>query len=314
MAPKIPPLNWIRAFEATARHLSFTNAAEELGLTQAAVSKQVKLLEQHLRELLFQRLPRSLVLTKAGAAYLPKVQDGFDRLRAGTEEVFGSRRTEMLTIRAPIGFAVNWIAARLPRFLDEYPNIPVRIVSSVWSEDFDVERFDLDIRYGTGRWQGFRADPVSCETLSPMCLPEVAARLRAPDDLAKERLLHVLGYQEGWATWLAAAGATKVNAGSGIHFDTTLMAFEVAANGGGVAMGRRSMAEPEILSGRLVRPFELELPIKECFYLVSPDSGREHQHAPVFREWLLGRAREDRAGTGDPSPAARLNRRSSRSD
>ena len=287
MAQRLPPLSWLRAFEAAARHLSFTQAAEELNLTQAAISKQVKLLEHYIRETLFERKPRSLILTKIGAAYLPKVQDAFDRLGAGTQEVFGNRRAEMLTLRAPVGFAVNWIAARLPDFMDRFPKVPVRIVSSVWSEEVEAERYDLDIRYGMGKWAGFSTDQVSWEVMEPLCLPELAARLKQPDDLADQRLLHVLGYQEGWATWLKAAGATKVNAGSGAHFDTSLMAFEVAANGGGVALGRRSMALKELDSGRLVRPFDLAVPSLESFYLLTPDGGMGHPDAQLFRDWLL---------------------------
>jgi LysR family transcriptional regulator, glycine cleavage system transcriptional activator len=290
MAPRLPPLSWLRAFEAAARHLSFTHAATELHLTQAAISKQVKLLEHFLREPLFERKPRSLVLTKVGAAYLPKVQDAFDRLGAGTQEVFGNRRAEMLTVRVPVGLAVNWLAQRLPRFFDSHPKVPVRIVSSVWNDEFDPERYDLDIRYGLGKWPGFKADQVSWEVLEPICLPAVAARLKVPDDLAGERLLHVLGYQEGWGTWLAAAGAKRVDAGSGAHVDTSLMAFELAANGGGVALGRTSMAAKELASGRLVRPFDLAVPVREAFFLLTPQMGMAHPDAAVFRDWLMAEA------------------------
>jgi LysR family transcriptional regulator, glycine cleavage system transcriptional activator len=290
MAAKLPPLSWLRAFEAAARHLSFTHAATELNLTQAAISKQVKLLEHFVREPLFERRPRSLVLTKVGAAYLPKVQDAFERLGAGTQEVFGNRRAEMLTVRVPVGLAVNWLAQRLPRFFDSHPKVPVRIVSSVWNDEFDPERYDLDIRYGLGKWPGFKADQVSWEVLEPMCLPSVAARLKVPDDLAGERLLHVLGYQEGWGTWLAAAGAKRVDAGSGAHVDTSLMAFELAANGGGVALGRTSMAAKELVSGRLVRPFDLAVAVREAFFLLMPQLGMAHPDAAVFRDWLLAEA------------------------
>lgn len=294
MSQRLPPLSWLRAFEAAARHLSFTQAAQELNLTQAAISKQVKLLEHYVRETLFDRKPRSLVLTKIGAAYLPKVQDAFDRLGAGTQEVFGNRSREMLTLRAPVGFGVNWIASRLPAFMDQFPKIPVRIVSSVWSEEAETERYDLDIRYGMGKWPGFSADQVSWEVMEPLCLPAIAVQLKSPADLAGQRLLHVLGYQEGWATWLNAAGAVNVNAGSGAHFDTSLMAFEVAANGGGVALGRRSMAMKELASGRLVRPFSLAVPSSESFFLLSPEGGMGHPDAPTFRNWLLAEAAANR--------------------
>ena len=291
MTPRFPPLPWLRAFEAAARYLSFTDAARELNLTQAAVSKQVKLLEQTLREQLFERKARSLALTKVGEAYLPKVRDAFDRLSEGTMEVFGNRRTERLTVRVPVGFGVTWLAQRLPAYFDTHPKSGLRIVSSIWNEEFESGRFDLDIRYGLGHWPGFRADRVSWEMLEPVCLPETAARLKSPDDLAGERLLHVMGYQEGWATWLTAAGATRVNAGQGAHFDTTVMALEVAAAGGGVALGRRSMSEKDIASGRLVRPFELAVPIREAFHLVAPEGGIEHPDAASFRDWLLAETR-----------------------
>ena len=298
MAPQFPPLPWLRAFEASARHLSFTNAAAELNLTQAAVSKQVRLLEQHLREPLFERRARSLALTMVGAAYLPKVQDAFDRLGAGTAEVFGGRRAEMLTVRSAVGFAVNWMAPRLPRFLDAHPQVPVRIVSSVWSYPGDAAQFDLDIQYGQiqhglGRWPGFRVDRLTQEVLEPVCLPEIASRLTRPDDLGRHRLLHVLGYQDGWATWLAAAGAVGVNAGSGVQFDTSLMALAVAANGGGVALGRRSLIAGDLRFHRLVRPFGLAVPVAEGFYLLSPQIARAHPDAARFRDWLLAEVAGD---------------------
>ncbi len=287
---QIPPLPWLRAFEAAARHLSFTHAAAELNLTQAAISKQVKLLEHYLREPLFERLPRSLALTKAGVAYLPKVSDAFERLSAGTLEVFGGRRQGILSVRVPVGYAITWLAARLPRFLARHPKTQIRIVSYVWSDVYDSETFDLDIRYGLGDWVGFQSDRVTSERLLPVCLPEVAARLHQADDLAAERLLHVLGYQDGWATWLAAAGARRVDPGQGLWFDTTMMALEVAAEGGGVALGRSSMIGRALASGRLVRPFALELPVDEGFFLVAPERGARHLDAALFRDWLLAEA------------------------
>jgi LysR family glycine cleavage system transcriptional activator len=290
MSQKLPPLSWLRAFESAARHLSFTHAAAELGLTQAAISKQIKLLELHLREPLFDRRPRSLALTKVAAAYLPKVKDAFERLSAGTEEVFGNRSSEVLTIRVPVGLGVLWLAERLPRFFAQHPKVPLRIVSSVWNEEFDRERYDLDIRYGLGQWPGFGSDRLSWEVWEPICLPACAARLRTPDDLAREPLLHVIGYQEGWATWLAAAEAKGVNSGAGMQVDTSILAYELAAQGLGVALGRSSMAAKDLASGRLVRPFDLAVPAREAFYLLSPEAGLLHPDAALFRHWLVAEA------------------------
>lgn len=298
MTRQLPPLNWLRAFEASARHLSFTQAAAELHLTQAAISKQVKLLELYLRESLFIRNPRSLELTKTGEAYLPKVRDSFDRLAAGTHEVFGRRRSEILTLRCAVGLSVNWLGPRLSRFMELHPGLLVRVVSSVWGEEFDKGRFDLDIRYGAGHWPGLDATRLTWETLTPVCAPalmEGHAALRQPSDLKAHPLLHILGYEEGWGIWLNAAGASDADSGQGLHFDTSLIAFEVAATGGGVALGRSSMTEKELQSGRLVAPFDLRVPIDEAFYLLSPSDGSAHPDAHKLRDWLVAEAHADNA-------------------
>jgi LysR family transcriptional regulator, glycine cleavage system transcriptional activator len=286
MRPELPPLIWLRAFEAAARHLSFTDAASELNLTQAAVSKHVKALELHLRHQLFIRRTRSLQLTKLGEAYVPKVRDAFERLAIGTREVFGGRQTSGLTLRCAVSFAVNWLAPQLPAFLAEHPGMGITVVSSVWNNAFDSEVHDLDIQYGTGDWSGVRSHRLTWETITPLCAPALARHLRVPADLQAQRLLHVLGYQEGWGTWLKAAGAPSVNPGQGLQFDTSLMAFEVAAQGGGVALGRRSLASRERATGRLVAPFDLEVPITEAFYLLEPVGKQLHPDASTFIDWL----------------------------
>lgn len=293
MGGKLPPLTWLRAFEASARHLSFTNAAQELALTQAAISKQIKLLEQFLGEPLFLRKPRSLVLTRVGEAYVPKVRDSFERLAAGTDEVFGRRADEPLTVRVALGFSVNWLAPRLPQFLRQHPTCRVRLLSSVWNEPLDGETIDLDVRYGTGRWPGFRSHQLTSEALTPLCSPALLkgeGRLRAPSELDGHVLLHVLGYEEGWAVWLKAAAVQDVHPGQGLQLDNSLLAFEFAANGLGIALGRTSLIDRELESGRLVAPFELSVPINEAFHLVWSGSQGEHPDAPVFRDWLIAEA------------------------
>jgi LysR family glycine cleavage system transcriptional activator len=293
MKRSLPPLNWLRTFEASARYLSFTSAAGELNLTQAAVSKQIKLLEQYLREPLFHRKARSLVLTRVGAAYLPKVRDSIELLAEGTQEVFGNRRSEILTVRVTIGFSVNWLGPRLAGYYRKHPDRPVRIVSSVWNDEFNRERFDLDIRYGIGDWPGFRADRLSWEELTPLCSPSLLDRdppLQTPGDLRHQNLLHVLGYEEGWAVWLKAAGIDNMNFGQGFQFDSSLIAFEVAATGAGVALGRMSLTDMELASGRLIAPFDLSTPIDEAFHLISPMDGTLHPDAELFREWILEEA------------------------
>lgn len=293
MRTELPPLIWLRAFEAAARHLSFTDAARELNLTQAAISKHVKSLELHLRHQLFIRRTRSLQLTKTGEAYVPKVRDAFERLAIGTREVFGVRRSRELTLRCAVSFAVNWLAPRLPEFLERHPRKEIRIVSSVWNDAFDSDVHDLDIQYGTGEWSGMRSHRLSWETITPLCAPSLAGQLKRPDDLQAQRLLHVLGYQEGWGTWLHAAGAKLVNPGQGLQFDTSLTAFEVAAQGGGVALGRLSLAKRERVYGRLVAPFDLEVPINEAFHLLQPVGREIHSDAALFIDWISGVAAKE---------------------
>ena len=285
----LPPLTWLRAFEAAARTLSFTQAAAELHVTQAAISKHVRSLELHLRQPLFLRHPRSLELTPSGDAYLPKVQDALDRLASGTREVFGTRQTGALTLRCAVSFATNWLAPRLPSWLNRAPNRRIRVLSSVWNDAFDRNAFDLDIQYGRGDMPGFTSHRLTHETITPLCAP--GTPLTHPDDLRGHRLLHVLGYQDGWAIWLNAALARTVDPGQGLHLDTTLAAYALAAAGGGIALGRRSLSAPDHAAGRLIAPFALEVPVAEAFYLIQPLGGSPHPDAADFTDWLLAEAK-----------------------
>lgn len=284
----LPPLAWLRAFEASARTLSFTHAAHELHLTQAAVSKNIRSLEMHLREPLFIRKPRGLGLTKAGEAYLPKVQDALQRLALGTQEVFGNRRNQALTVRTAVSFALTWLAPRLPGFMAAHPGVGLRIISSVWSDGFDPNAFDLDIQYGSGHWPGTSAFRLTEEALTPLCAPGLiaAGRLKTAQDLENETLIHVLGYQEGWGNWLRTAAVAGLDPSRGLQVDTSVLMLELAAAGAGIALGRRSIAEQARFDGRLVAPFGLELPVAEGFYLLEPERGGQHPHAAHFSAWL----------------------------
>ncbi len=292
----LPPLNWLRAFEAAARHLSFTHAAQELNLTQAAISKQVKLLELQLREQLFVRLPRSLALTKSGEAYVPKVRDAFERLHSGTQEVFGRQWGAVVTVRCAVSFAVNWLAPRLPDFMARHPGAKIRLVSRVWGDSDDGSPVDLDIQYGSGSWPHAVCHRLTHDALQPLCAPSSVQGLQVPGDLQGQRLLHVIGYREGWATWLNAAGVRDVDPGGGLQCDTSLMAYEIAAQGGGVALGRTSLAGKDVGLGRLVAPFALAVPVDEAFYLMTPVEGGLPADARLFVAWLLAQAQASGPG------------------
>jgi LysR family glycine cleavage system transcriptional activator len=282
-------LNWLRTFDAAARHLSFTDAARELNVTQAAVSQQVKLLEQDLQKQLFYRLPRSLQLTDVGEAYLTVVREAFERLANGTAEVFGHETGGLITIRAAVTFAVLWLAPRLDRFRAAHPGIALRVTNTIWPADFNWDAVDLEVRYGNGRWPGLRAERLTWDRLFPVCSPALLGGphpLREPADLRNLPLLHVIGHQHGWLDWLKAAGALEVDAARGMQFDTSAMALEVAAAGGGVALGRSSLIDQYVATGRLVAPFDLEVPTDEAFYLVAPTDRVATPDAAVFRAWI----------------------------
>ncbi|MEM9734818.1 MAG: LysR substrate-binding domain-containing protein [Pseudomonadota bacterium] len=284
----IPPLNWLRAFEATARHLSFTHAAGELNLSQVAVSKQVKQLELHLREPLFIRHARSLELTRAGSAYLPKVRDAFLQLADGTREVFGAGRDRVITVRCAIAFSTNWLAPRMARFHARHPHVQLRILSNVWSEqERDANAlYDLDIRYGTDPWPGLQAERLTTDRLMPLCHPAMAeTALREPADLLEQRLIHVLGYEDGWDRWLRAAGVG--GASTGLQVDNSVLAFALVEQNAGVALARSSMANHLVRGGRLVQPFDLTIPSKEAFYITWPTGTDPVGDAALFRDWLV---------------------------
>ena len=284
---RLPPLNWLRAFEAAARHLSFTDAAAELNLTQAAISKQIKMLELRLGQPLFVRGPRSLTLTKAAQAFLPKVRDAFERLSAGAQEVFGAAPDRQLKLRVGVSFASLWLAPRLPRFLAVHPDISLRLISSVWNEPLDPDRFDLDIQYGTGNWPGYDAQRLMDETLFPVCAPALAAGLKQASDLRKHPLIHVLGWQDGWEIWLRANQVSGIDAAIGIQTDNSLLAYELAAHGGGIALARSSIAQGMIAANCLVVPFEAAIPVREAFYLLRRADGVPNNAIERFSKWIL---------------------------
>lgn len=289
MPRPLPPPVWLRTFEAAARHMSFTQAAEELHVTQSAVSQQIRLLEDRLGEPLFHRLPRSIQLTEAGKAYLPVVRDAFEQLSLGTEQVFGYSRTELVTIRATPGFGEFWLAPRLSDLYTAHPGIEVRVTSTIWNAEFMETGVDLEVRYGTDEWPELETRRLTREYLVPVCAPSLAERLdNDPHGLGDVRLLHVDGFRNGWAEWLHHAGVGgHVDAGRGSHFDTAILPIRLACEGLGVALGRWSLIERHIRDGRLVTPFDVSMPVEEAFYVAWPGEVPLRPEATVVRDWLL---------------------------
>lgn len=313
LSRRLPPLGWLRAFEAAARHGSFVAAADELGVTPSAISQQVRSLEQHLGRLLFHRLPRGLRLAEGGQSYLPLLSNILERLAAGTEEIFGRRAGGRLVIRATVAFAALWLAPRLARFRAAHPGIELRLTSSIWSAEFPDPGIDLEIRFGTGDWPGLAAERLTWDHVFPVCSAALAAgppRLAQPRELTRHTLLHTIGFREGWPQWLEAAGAGgRVDPHAGPEFDTAVMAIDLALRGAGVAMGRSCFVDHLLRSGRLVAPFRLRLATEEAFYLAAPAGQADTEAARAFRGWLRREtARQRPAG----SPGSRRSARGKR--
>jgi LysR family glycine cleavage system transcriptional activator len=287
----LPPLPWLRTFEAAARTMSFTAAAFELGVTQSAVSQQIRRLEESFGRPLFHRLPRGLRLTEAGEQLLPLLGDTFARLAAGTAEIFGEREVPQLLVRSTAGFSMLWMAPRLGHFRARNPEIEFRLTSSIWVAEYLDPSLDFEIRYGDGAWPGARVERLTADELFPVMSPKLtegSARLAAPADLARATLLHCFGFSEGWPHWLAAAGvADKVDGARGLEFDLSLLALELAERGGGVALGRTSYVEDRLASGRLVAPFAERIKAGEDFYLIEPVGRKRTRAGAAFRDWLL---------------------------
>lgn len=283
----LPPLNWLRTFEVSARFLNFTKAAQELHLTQGAVSQQIRLLEGHFGVPLFQRLPRGLSLTDEGLSYLPVVQDSISRLAAGTNELFSEDQRAPVKIRGSLSFFVHWLAPRLPDFQRQYPDIDIRYISTLWVKNVDSED-DLEIRWGNGNWPGCISRRLSWDTLFPVCSPKLLEQkpITTSSDLAQHTLLHVMGYEEGWGYWLSMMNETTVEPSRGMQLDTLLASLRLAELGVGVALARSSMVEDALAEGRLVEPLSERLCASESFYLVRRSAHELPQEAAVFVDWL----------------------------
>jgi LysR family transcriptional regulator, glycine cleavage system transcriptional activator len=291
MTARLPSLNGLRAFEAAARHLSFTQAAAELNVTQTAISHQIKRLEEELGVRLFVRQNRALTLTPQAVDYLPGIRAAFNDLRLATDRLLRKDDDHVLTVSTLASLAAKWLLPRLTAFQEAHPGIDVRITTSTNLVDFQRDNVDVGIRYGRGQWAGLRADWLMADELFPVCSPALLSAdkpLRCPEDLAHHTLLHSSGgYDDDWRLWLTAAGLpANISKQPGLTFDLIFMTVQAAIDGIGVAMGRTSYVESDIAKGRLVVPFKIALPADAGFYLVSPHAKADSPKLSAFREWL----------------------------
>ena len=291
---RLPPLNALRTFEAAARHLSFTRAAEELNVTQAAVSHQMKGLEDWLGLPLFQRLNRRLVLTPEGQQYLISVRVAFDELDAGTQRLLDGDRQVGLTVSVIPSFAARWLVPRLGRFRKAHPRIDLRLAATLQTVDFARDNVDMSIRYGSGRYPDLHTTFLMQEEYFPVCSPTLLDGehpLRGPADLAHHTLLHDEHWpgepNPEWRDWLRAAAVAGVRWDRGPVFQDASMMIQAAIAGQGVALGRTPLVADDLAAGRLVKPFGLALPAGYAYWIVCPKRAADKPKIQAFRDWLL---------------------------
>jgi LysR family glycine cleavage system transcriptional activator len=301
MNRKLPPLNALRAFEAAARHLSISKAADELNVTPAAVSHQVKALEDVLGVQLFRRLNRAMMLTDAGQLFLPGLRDGFDRLAQAVEKVGAQCEGGTLTVSIGPSFAAKWLVPRLDRFRAAHPDIDLRIDATDRVANFARENVDVAIRYGPGRYPGLRVDRLFADEVFPVCSLELCdgpSPLREPGDLRHHTLLHVdWRIQDetspNWRMWLLAAGVAGVEPTRGPKFSQESMVVQAAIEGHGVALTSSVLVADDLAAGRLCKPFTLSLPNRFAYYVVAPEAAADRPKVAEFRAWILAEAKPE---------------------
>lgn len=295
----LPPIAALRAFEAAARLKSFTLAAEELGLTQSAISHQVHGLEDHLGFELFHREPRRIVLTVKGEALAISVREGLGIVARTIRELTRADTGPRLVVSTLAGFAVKWLFPRLIRFDELHPQIELEIATSGQLADFSANEADVAIRYGLGHYPGLHVEKILGEEMFPVCAPKLMQgpkALRKPADLARVPLLHddiqrLGGHAPGWPTWLDAAGVTGIDLSKGRRFGQSNMSIQGAIEGLGVALGRGPLVVDDLKAGRLVKPFDFGVPSGYDYYFVCPARMLDKPKIAAFRKWLLDEAK-----------------------
>ena len=297
MPRSLPPLTSLRAFEAAARLLSFTKAARELHVTPAAVSHQIRGLEEYLGVTLFRRTTRRLYLTEQGAQAAEHFSEGFDRILRGVDLLRSNGDGGTLTIGTTPSFATRWLVPRLGRFTRRFPDIQLRIQAGTAPVDFDRDEIDVAVRFGGGGLDGMLAVPLFGERIAPLASPSLVRQhsLRRPADLARVPLLHDnsmrrAGRRTGWPEWFRAAGESNVDSGLGLHFDDGHLVLQAAALGRGVALGRLAYAMDDLTARRLRLPFAPILRMDLRYHLLVPQVRANEPAVEAFRSWLAAEA------------------------
>jgi LysR family glycine cleavage system transcriptional activator len=293
MPRRLPPLNALKAFEAAARSESFTRAAQELRVTQGAVSQQVKALEATLGIKLFMRERQRLLLTEAGRDYLAVIRDALDRIAAGTERLVQQQTSGVLTVSTSPDFAAKWLVHRLGRFAEAHPDIDLRVSATMHHVDFAREAVDLAVRHGDGDWAGLDVVRLCAEELFPVCSPKLLGRDRITRaaDLLKFPLLRLDDWKT-WLRWFDAAGVGDPVA-HGPVLNRASMLIDAAVDGQGIALARTTLAAFDLINGRLVKPIDVALRMSNTYWIVCPRVNASVPKIAMFRNWLLAEAADD---------------------
>jgi len=294
---QLPPLNPLRAFEAAGRLKSIRKAAEELSVTAGAVSRQVQILETYLGVPLFRREARAAILTAAGEQYLAEITAHLDGIREATLKLTGvrGRSRDVLKVRAYITFAMKWLIPRLSSFHDANPATEVRITASLEAVDFEHEDVDCAIRLGDGNWPHCEVDKLVANELVPVCSPDYRreAKLKSPSDLAGRTLLHSLARPDDWMHWLNAVGLTGIDPFAGLKYQSSVMVYQAAIEGQGIAIAQKFLVEDDLRRRRLVQPFAITCDRGDyTYYLIYPKNRLRNPSFRTFRQWLGEQALE----------------------
>jgi LysR family glycine cleavage system transcriptional activator len=291
----LPPLNALRVFEAVGRRGSVKQAADELFVTPGAVSRQLALLEGHLGTPLFTRSHRALALTASGKRYLARVSDVLLALSQATEEIKSTKGRDPLRIWCPMTFGMRWLVPRLPVFRASQPDRDVVFTTSLGTVNFDAQATGVAIRIGRGDWPGCVCHRLVDIELTPVCSPALLERLgpfRNAADLTRTTLLQSAARPNYWRLWLDTSGAPDLDPERGITFESVSLAYQMALEGAGVAMGQRALVAADVKAGRLVEPFAQRVNSGDAFYLIYPNRLAQDAFVLRFRDWLLDEARE----------------------
>ncbi|MGN6138980.1 transcriptional regulator GcvA [Ralstonia wenshanensis] len=307
MPRRLPPLNALRVFEVAGRHLSFSRAADELCVTNAAVSHQIKQLEDHLGKKLFARRNNQLTLTDAGDNYLPRVRDALRALEQATDLLMDTADAP-LRVAVPPTFGAKWLVPRLYRFFNQHPHVRVEVSTA---DVQDHGQFDLCIDDRQVNAPNLRVEWFTSTDFFPVCNATLQAAIRMPQDLATQTLLHERGgrhlaHHPTWRQWLDEVGVPHIDATRGPAFSEALMALQAAIDGQGVALGQGILVEYDIAAGRLMRPLATEASLRLSYYLIHPHQAAEHPGFALFRQWLVDEVARTGGRARNQTPASEV--------